>query len=64
MSTVNRTIVNKIKLSEDKSDRSYWMDQPVEARLNALESIREEYNNWKFHNQQIFQRIYRVVKQK
>jgi len=64
MSTVNRSIINKVKITEEKSDYSYWLNQPVEARLEALESIREEYNNWKFHDQQGFQRIYRVVKQK
>ncbi len=64
MSTVNRTIINKLKLAEEKSDRGYWMNQSVEERLSALESMREEYNNWKFHDQQRLQRIYRVIKQK
>ena len=64
MSTVNRSVIKKIKLSEEKSDYAYWLEQSVETRLNALESIRDEYNNWKYHDQQRFQRIYRVIKQK
>ncbi len=63
MSTVNRSIIKKIRLTEEKSDYSYWANQSVEARFDALESMREEYNSWKFHDQQRFQRIYRVIKQ-
>jgi len=64
MSIVNRSLVKKVKLEEEKSDYSYWVNQSVEARLDALESLGEEYNNWKFHDQQRFQRVYRVIKQK
>lgn len=64
MSMVNRSIIKKIKLAEVKSDHGYWINQSVEARLNALESMREEYNAWEFHDQQRFQRVYRVIKQK
>jgi hypothetical protein len=64
MSIVNRSIVKKIKQIEEKSDYSYWINQSVEARLDALESLREEFNNWKFNDQQRFQRVYRVIKQK
>jgi len=61
---LNRSVIKKIKLTEEKSDYSYWANQSVDARFDALESIREEYNNWKFHDQQGFQRVYRVIKQK
>ena len=64
MSIVNRSIVKKIKLTEERSDYHYWINQSVEARLDALESIGEEFNNWKFNDQQRFQTIYRVIKQK
>jgi formiminotetrahydrofolate cyclodeaminase len=64
MSIVNRSIAKKIKLTEEKSEYSYWVNQSVEARLDALESIRDEFNNWKFNDQQRFQRVYRVIKQK
>jgi hypothetical protein len=64
MSIVNRSICKKIKLTEERSDFSYWVNQSVETRLDALESLREEFNNWKFNDQQRFQRVYRVIKQK
>lgn len=64
MSIVNRSIIKKIKLAEEKNNHGYWANQSVETRLNTLESMRVEYNNWKFHDQQRFQRVYRVIKQK
>ena len=64
MSIVNRSIAKKIKLTEEGSDYSYWVNQSIETRLDALESLREEFNNWKFNDQQRFQRVYRVIKQK
>ena len=63
MSMVNRSIVKKIKLSEERSGHDYWINQSVDARFDALESMREDYNNWKFNDQQRFQRVYRVIKQ-
>ena len=64
MSIVNRSVVKKIPQAEEASDYSYWVTQSIEARLDALESLREEFNNWKFNDQQRFQRVYRVIKQK
>ncbi len=64
MSIVNRPIVRKIKLTKAISDYDYWVSQSVEVRFDALESLSEEYNNWKFNDQQRFQRVYRVIKQK
>jgi len=63
MPAVNRSMVRRMKLTEEKSDHPFWVNQPVAARIDALESIREEYNSWKFHDQQRFQRVYRVIKQ-
>jgi len=64
MSIVDKSSVKKIKLTEEPSDYSYWINQSAEARLDALESLREEFNNWKFNDQQGFQTVYRVIKQK
>jgi len=64
MSIVNKSVAKKVKLTEERSDYSYWADQSIEARLDALESLRNEFNNWKFNDQQRFQRVYRVIKQK
>jgi len=55
-------VVKKLKISEQKSDFEYWQSQSYEARLKALEGIRAEYNHWKYHAQQGFQRVYRIVK--
>ena len=63
MSVIDKSTVKKIKLTDESSDYSYWINQSVEARLEALESIREEFNNWKFNDQQGFQTVYRVIKQ-
>jgi len=60
MSIVNRSVAKKVKLTEEKNDYGYWINQSIETRLDALESIREEYNNWKFNDQQ---RVDRVIKQ-
>ena len=64
MSIVNRSIAKKIILTEERSDYRYWANQSVEARLDALESLRDEFNNWIFNDQLRFQRVYRVIKQK
>ncbi len=62
MGLVDRTAIKKIRMNEEKSDYSYWRSQSYEARLNALESIREEFNKWKYNDQQRLQRIYRIIK--
>ena len=64
MPIVNRSIVKKTKLTEESNDYSYWANQSFDARLTALESLRDEYNNWKYNDQQRFQRVYRIIKQK
>ena len=59
---LQRSIVQKIKLGEEPSDYAFWKSQPIEFRLNTLESIREEYNRWKYGSELRFQRVYRIVK--
>ncbi len=44
------------------SDFAYWQTQPHQARLAALEEIRQEYNRWRYGAGQGFQRVYRIVK--
>ncbi len=61
---MNKTSVLKVKLKEARSDFSYWQNQSYEARLEALEQIRNEYTGWKYDHQQGFQRVYRVIKKK
>ena len=64
MSSIDKSVIKKIKIDEEKSDYEYWSRQSSAARLDALETIREEYNNWRYHDQPGFQRVYRVIKQK
>ena len=52
------------KLHSKENDFQYWQSQPYEKRLQTLEEIREEYNSWRYDNQQGFQRVYRIIKQK
>ena len=60
-----KKIVTKVKLSEQKSDFLYWQTKSYTERLNVLEEIRREYNNWKYTDaEQRFQRVYRIVKLK
>ena len=56
--------IRKIKKSEEQSDYSFWKIQSYEARLEALEKIREEFNSWNYGSQQRFQRIHKVIKRK
>ena len=63
MSVVDKAISKKTKLAEQGSDYNFWIRQTFASRLEALESIREEFNHWKYNDQQGFQRVYRVIKQ-
>lgn len=64
----NRTIekvITKTNLANQKSDFAYWQTKSYAERLQALEEIRQEYNNWKYTDaEQRFQRVYRVTKLK
>lgn len=58
-------VVEKVLLKDEKSDFSYWQTKSYAERLEALEEIRREYNNWKYTDaEQRFQRVCRVVKLK
>lgn len=59
--TIQR-VVTKYKVGEQPSEYSYWRTQSHEARLAALEQIRQQYNSWKQHAQPRFQRVYRIIK--
>ena len=61
---MDKTLINKTKLKNLKSDFEYWQRQPISSRLAALQEIREEYIGWKYDNRQEFKRIYSVIKQK
>lgn len=62
LSRVDRTVVNKIKITDAQNDFQYWQSQTYEFRLETLEIIRQEYNRWKYGTEPGFQRVYRIVK--
>lgn len=55
-------IVKKIKLKERNNDFNYWQSKNYEERLITLEDIRQEFNSWKYSDEQRFQRVYTIVK--
>ncbi|MEW6186218.1 MAG: hypothetical protein AB1585_10820 [Thermodesulfobacteriota bacterium] len=55
--------VHKCKINEQPSDFSFWQSKSYQERIAALEEIRQEYNQWKYHADQRLQRVYRIIKQ-
>ena len=56
--------ITRIKKNEKSTDFQYWQSQPFEKRLETLETIRQEYNSWKYATQPGFQRVLTVTKRK
>jgi hypothetical protein len=57
-------VVNIRKLTSRANDFDYWQKQPYASRIASLEEIRAEYNKWRYHANQRFQRVYIIIKQK
>ncbi len=55
-------VVHKFKLTEQPGDFAYWQTQSYEARLAALEEIRQEYYGYTDETEPRLQRVYRIVK--
>jgi hypothetical protein len=55
-------VVTKTTLKTQSSDFEYWSLQPPSARLEALESIRQEYHRWKYGAEPRLQRVYSIIK--
>jgi hypothetical protein len=51
----------KVNLYSQKSDLAYWQAQPYQARLAALEQIRQEYHRWKYGAEPRLQRVYTIA---
>ena len=45
---MDKTIINKTKLKNRRSDFEYWQTQPISSRLATLQKISEEYIGWKW----------------
>jgi hypothetical protein len=55
-------VVRKFKLTEQPSDFAYWQTQSYEARLAALEELRQEYYGYTDETEPRLQRVHRIVK--
>lgn len=54
-------VCKKINLKEKDSDFAYWQTRSYQARLEALEQIRQEYHQWKDDRAESrFQRVYTI----
>lgn len=62
MSRTIKPVVTKVSLHDQPKDSAYWRTQPYQARLEALEQIRREYNLWRYGAESRLQRVYRIVK--
>lgn len=61
-SKMDRTVVRKGKIKEQGNDFLFWQTQSYLKRLETIEQIRQEFNLWKYGNEQGFQRVYTIVK--
>ncbi len=59
---MDKSIIRKGKIKDQGNDFLFWQSQPYEKRLSAIESIRMEFNTWKYADQQGLQRVYRIIK--
>ena len=59
---MDKSFIRKGKIKQQGNDFLFWQSQPYELRLETIEQLRQEYNTWKYDNEQGFQRVYRIVK--
>ena len=52
------------QLKDKSSDFIYWMSKTDAERLEAVETLRQQYINYKKNVQSRLQRVYRVINQK
>jgi len=57
-----KKVVTRGKLSDKKTDATYWRNLPYQERIAALEDVRREYHRWRYGAEPGFQRVYTVVK--
>lgn len=62
MGTHIEKIVAKVNLHQQTNDFAYWQTQSYQARLAALEEIRQEYHRWRYGAEPRLQRVYTIVK--
>ncbi len=62
MDTRIAKVVTKVNIRQQISDFAYWQTQSYQARLAALEEIRQEYHRWRYGAEPRLQRVYTIVK--
>ena len=62
METHIAKVVTKVNIHQQTSDLAYWQAQSYQARLAALEEIRQEYHRWRYGAEPRLQRVYSIVK--
>ncbi len=55
-------VIKKTDLQEKQNDFEYWQTVSYQERIDALEQIRREYHQWKYHAEPRLQRVYTIVK--
>ena len=55
-------VVRKVALGSEPSDFAYWQTQTYQARLAALEEIRQEYHRWRYGSVPPLQKVVQIVK--
>ena len=55
-------VYRKFSIKEQPPEYIYWLSQPYQARLAAVEEIRQEYHGWQDDTQPRLQRVYTIVK--
>lgn len=55
-------VYKKINIHAARNDTAYWRAQSPQARMDALEEIRQEYHLWRYGSEPQFQRVYTIVK--
>jgi hypothetical protein len=63
-SRIDRSQVKIVKKGEEEDDIFFWLERMPIERILALETIRQEYNQWKYGNKRGFQRVYKIAKRK
>ena len=56
--------VKILHLKDQSTDFIYWMSKTDIERLQAVETLRQQYINYKNDVQSRLQRVYRIVNQK
>ena len=63
-SRIDRSQVKIVKKVEQEDDIFFWLERMPIERILALETIRQEYNQWRYDSQRGFQRVYKIAKRK